>query len=148
MNLFLTIVLAVYAGELIWRERSLRVAETTDACAVPNWVPLAAKLVALFGVIVTFCLVGVLFCIGYQLFARLHASATAAVRKNRPLTRDAAVRATAALFVFLQTISENKFFGYLLVVAFLVIKIALPLIGYDHPLYNYGSGAAVAPCPT
>ena len=139
LNLFLTIVLAVYAGELIWRERSLRVAETTDACAVPNWVPLAAKLVALIGVIVIFCLVSVLFCIGYQLFKGYTNLQPLLYAKIATLAMLPFVL-SAALFVFLQTVSENKFFGYLLVVAFLVIKVALPLLGYDHPLYNYGSG--------
>jgi hypothetical protein len=139
LNLFLTIVLAVYAGELIWRERTLRVAETVDACAVPNWVPLAAKLVALIGVIAVFCIVCTLFCIGYQL---IHGYTHLQPLLYAKIVTLAALPfvLTAALFVFVQTISENKFFGYLLVVAFLVIKIGLPMLGYDHPLYNYGNG--------
>jgi hypothetical protein len=138
LSLFLTIVLAVYAGELVWRERSLRVAETTDACAAPNWVPLTAKLTALFGVIVTFCLCGALFCIGYQLvhgYAHLQLPLYAKIVALTALP----FFITAALFVFLQTLSENKFFGYLLVVIFLVARIGLPLMGYSHPLYNFGA---------
>ena len=140
INLFLTLVLAVYAGELIWRERTLRIAEVTDACAVPNWVPLAAKLVALFGVIAAFMFAGVLFCIGFQLFhgytnVQLGLYAKIASLAMLPFIL------TAALFVFLQTVSENKFFGYLLVVVVLVAQFALPMLGYNHPLYNYGKAS-------
>ncbi len=139
MGLFLTLVLAVYAGELIWRERTLRVAEVSDACAVPNWVPLAAKLVALVGVIAAFVIVGVVFCIGWQLahgytHLQLGLYAKIAVLTALPFVL------TAALLVFLQTVSENKFFGYLLVVAFLVAQFALPMLGWNHPLYNFGKG--------
>ncbi|MFT3790802.1 MAG: M1 family aminopeptidase [Rudaea sp.] len=136
-GLFLTLVLAVYAGELVWRERTLRVAEVTDACAAPNWVPLAAKLVALVGVIAAFMLAGVLFCIGWQLvhgYTNLQPGLYAKIALLAILP----FMLTAALFVFLQTVSDNKFFGYLLVVVVLVAQFALPLLGYDHPLYNYG----------
>lgn len=137
MGLFLTLVLAVYAGELIWRERTLRVAEVSDACAAPNWVPLAAKLVALVGMIAAFVIVCVVFCIGWQLahgytHLQLDLYAKIAVLAALPFVL------TAALFVFLQTISENKFFGYLFVVAFLVAQFALPMLGWNHPLYNFG----------
>ena len=142
LGLFLTLVLAVYAGELIWRERALRVAEVADACAVPNWVPLAAKFVSLLCVIAIFCFVGVLFCILYQLFhgytnIQPLLYAKIAVLAALPFAL------TAALFVFLQTISDSKFLGYLVVVVFLVAKTGLPLTGYNHPLYNFGSGTPV-----
>jgi ABC-type transport system involved in multi-copper enzyme maturation permease subunit len=139
VGLFLTLVLAIYAGELVWRERTLRVAEVADACAVPNWVPLAAKLVALVGVIAAFVIVGVVFCMAWQLghgytSLQLGLYAKIAVLATLPFLL------TAALLVFLQTVSENKFFGYLLVVIFLVAQVALPMLGWNHPLYSYGKG--------
>jgi hypothetical protein len=142
LGLFLTLVLAVYAGELVWRERGLRVAEVADACAVPNWVPLAAKFVTLLGVIAIFCFVGVLFCISYQLLHGYTAIQPALYAKIALLAAVPFVL-LAALFVFLQTISENKFLGYLLVVIIIVARIGLPIAGYNHPLYNYGSSIPV-----
>ena len=139
LGLFLTIVLAVYAGELVWRERTLGVAETVDACATPNWIALASKLVALLGVIAIFCLVSTLFCIAYQLFHG-YTHLQPLLYAKIVLLSTLPFVLTAVLFVFLQTLSENKFFGYLFVVVFLAIKIGLPMLGYNHPLYNYGSG--------
>ncbi len=142
LGLFLSLVLAVYAGELVWRERTLHVAEVADACAVPNWVPLAAKFVTLLGVIAIFCFVGVLFCIGYQL---LHGYTNIQPGLYAKIALLAAVPFVllAALFVFLQTISENKFLGYLLIVIVLVARAGLPIAGYNHPLYNYGTAIPV-----
>ncbi len=137
IGLFLTLVLAVYAGELVWRERTLRVAEVSDACAAPNWVSLAAKLVALIGASLVFVLAGIVFCIGYQL---LHGYTHLQVDLYAKIGLLAVLPfvLTAGLFVFLQTISENKFFGYLLVVVVLVTQIALPMLGWNHLLYNFG----------
>src|SRR3546814_15272937 len=50
MSLFLIIIITFYAGEMVWRERSMRLAEATDAYAAPDWVPRAAKMTALSGV--------------------------------------------------------------------------------------------------
>lgn len=50
-NLFLSIIIpfliALYAGELIWRERDARISDITDVTPVPEWVLMAGKLVAL-----------------------------------------------------------------------------------------------------
>jgi len=139
LGLFLTIVLAVYAGELVWRERSLRIAEVADACAAPNWVALAAKFVTLVTVIAVFCAAGVLFCIVYQL-AHGYTNIQPGLYAKIALLAALPFVLTAALFVFLQTISENKFFGYLLIVIFIAARAGLPIAGYNHPLYNYGTG--------
>ena len=63
----LYIIVTFYAGELVWRERSAGVAEVTDAFPTPDWVPLIAKLLALFAVIGVFLLVGAAIGIGWQL---------------------------------------------------------------------------------
>ena len=64
----LYLIVAYYAGEVVWRERDARVAEPSDASPVPNWLPLFAKMGALFAVVLVFLAAGVLACIGYQLW--------------------------------------------------------------------------------
>src|SRR3546814_12303653 len=56
-----------YAGEVGWRGRSMRGAEATDAYAAPYWVPLAAKMTALSGVVAVVLVACALFTIGYPL---------------------------------------------------------------------------------
>ncbi len=63
----LWIVVGLYAGELVWRERGARVSEVLDAFPTPDWIPLISKLVALAAVVIVFLAVGALYCMGYQL---------------------------------------------------------------------------------
>ena len=44
-----------------------------------------------------------------------------------------------ALALFFQVIANNKFLGYLLIVLFLVSRIALKQLDFDHHLYDFGS---------
>ncbi len=68
------VLIAVYAGELVWRERDVRVASMADTTPVATWVPLAGKFLALLGMLVvlqaTFLVSGVLLQIvrGYYVF--------------------------------------------------------------------------------
>ncbi len=61
------IIVLFFAGELVWKERSARINEVTDAMPVPNWVPLLAKFTALLAVIICFQAAGALAAMGVQL---------------------------------------------------------------------------------
>jgi len=142
MNLFLVIVLTFYAGELVWRERGMGIADVADAYPTPDWIPLAAKTTALAGIVLVFLAVGTLFATGYQLahgYTRL-----------QPLLylQGLALNAipfllTAALAVFLQVLSGNKFIGYLLMIVYLVGRAGLAMLDFDHALYNFGKASPI-----
>lgn len=134
----LYIIITFYAGELVWRERSQRSAEVTDAFPLPDWIPLIAKLGALLAVIVVFLLVGAVVGIGWQLghgythiepglyLARLALDAIPFVL-------------LAALALFLQVLANNKFLGYLLTILWFVCQIGFGLLHWEQNLYNYGN---------
>lgn len=140
-NFLLIIVVAFYAGELVWRERSHRISDVTDAFPLPDWIPLLSKLTALAAVIVAFLAAGAIECVVYQLW-----------RGDTPIEPGlylSYIALTAlgfllfgALALFLQAIANNKFIGYLLVVVYFVVRIALGQLHYDHHLYNYGTAPA------
>ncbi|WP_372014532.1 ABC transporter permease/M1 family aminopeptidase [Pseudoxanthomonas sp. 10H] len=138
MGLFLIIIVTFYAGELVWRERSLRVAEATDAYALPDWIPLASKMTALTGLVVAFLLAGMLFTAGWQLGHGYTAFEPLLYLKGLAL---AAIpfALMAALAVFLQAVSGNKFIGYLLMIVYLVARAAMGMLDLDHLLYRYNS---------
>jgi len=138
----LYIIITFYAGELVWRERSASVAEVTDAFPTPDWVPLTAKLLALFAVILVFLLVGSVTGLGWQLghgYTHVEPGLYLAM-----LPLDAIpFLLLAVLAVFLQVLSNNKFLGYLLTIAWLVISIiGFDLLHWEHHLYNYGTAPA------
>ena len=134
----LYIIITFYAGELVWRERSQRSAEVTDAFPLPDWIPLTAKLGALLAVIVAFLLVGSLVGIGWQLahgYTHLELGLYL-----ETLALDATPFALlAALALFLQVLSNNKFLGYLFTIVWFVCQIGFGLLHWEQNLYDYGS---------
>lgn len=138
----LYIIVMFYAGELVWRERSQRTAEVSDAFPLPDGVPLAAKLGALLAVIVVFLACGMAAGIGWQLghgYTHLEPGLYLG-----SLALDAVPLALlAALALFLQVLSNNKFLGYLLTIVWLLCQIGFPLLHWDHNLYNYANAPDV-----
>uniref|UniRef100_UPI002FDE2795 M1 family metallopeptidase n=1 Tax=Phenylobacterium sp. TaxID=1871053 RepID=UPI002FDE2795 len=47
------------------------------------------------------------------------------------------------LAIFLQALAPNKFVGWALMVAYLVLQLSLGTAGFEHNLYNYASGTGV-----
>ncbi|MDY6948887.1 MAG: M1 family aminopeptidase, partial [Pseudomonadota bacterium] len=133
----LIIIVAFYAGDVLWRERDAKLAEVTDSLPLPNWVPLLAKLGAIAAVVIAFIVFGVLAAMGFQLWH--------GYTNLEPLLYLQAAFIDAwpfvlmgALALFLQVVSNQKFVGYLLLILVLLAQIVLSQIGYEHNLYIYG----------
>jgi ABC-2 type transport system permease protein len=137
-NFLLLIIVAFYAGELVWRERNARVSEVSDAFPLPDWVPLTAKLTALAAVIVIFLAAGSVECAVYQLIRGYHRIEPGLYAANIALTA-LKFLLLGALALFLQVIANNKFRGYLLIVLFLISRIVLKQLNFEHHLYDFGS---------
>lgn len=139
----LYIIVTFYAGELVWRERSQRSAEVSDAFPVPDWVPLTAKLGALLAVIATFLLTGAVVGILWQLghgYTQLEPGLYLATLALNALP----FVLLAALALFLQVLANNKFLGYLLTIVWLVLStIGFSLLHWEQYLYNYGNAPDV-----
>jgi ABC-type transport system involved in multi-copper enzyme maturation permease subunit len=137
-NFLLFIVVAFYAGELVWRERAARISDVTDAFPLADWIPLAGKLTALAAVIVIFLSAGSVECALYQLIRGHHRIEPGLYAANIALTA-LKFLLLAALALFLQVIANNKFRGYLLIVLFLISRIVLKQLNFEHHLYDFGS---------
>ncbi|HET6632571.1 MAG TPA: M1 family aminopeptidase [Rhodanobacteraceae bacterium] len=136
------IILIFYAGELIWRERSLRTSEVSDAMPSPNWVALASKLTALVAVIFTFLAIGAVWCMGWQLaHGYTHLEPLLYVKG---LALDAIpLVLVAVMAVFLQVLANNKFLGYLLIILVLAGNLTLALMHHESNMYSYAGAPGV-----
>ncbi|MGK5020965.1 ABC transporter permease/M1 family aminopeptidase [Janthinobacterium sp. LB2P10] len=141
-SFLLIIIVTFYAGELIFKERQVKIADVSDAMPVPSWVPLLAKCTALVGVIAGYLLAGVITAIGFQL-----------VKGGAPVELGLYLQGTllAALFfvlmglcaLSLQVLSNNKFIGYLLVILLMVAQAVLSMLHLEHNLYAFGGMPAI-----
>jgi len=138
----LNIIVAFYAGDVLWRERDARLAAVTDSLPVPNWVPLLSKLGALAAVVISFIVFGVLAAIGYQL-SHGYTNIEPWVYLQAALIDSWPFVLMGALALFLQIISNQKFIGYLLLILVLLAQIVLSQIGYEHNLYLYAGSPAM-----
>ncbi len=132
----LMIVVTFYGGELIFKERQVKIADVTDAMPMPNWVPLAAKVSALTGVVGGFMLAGVVAAVLIQL--RKGGAAIEPMLYLQGALMGALPYVLFGIFgVFMQVLSNNKFFGYSLVLALYIIQIAMAALGLRHNLYLF-----------
>ncbi|MFZ2753366.1 MAG: M1 family aminopeptidase [Lysobacteraceae bacterium] len=134
----LIIIVLFYAGELVAKERSVKIHEVTDAMPVPNWVPLAAKFGALVAVIVCFQLLGGIVAILIQL-GKGHTQLELAVYAQTLMLNSLVFVLMGGLALCLQVFTNNKYAGYALLVLVLIGQIVLGTLDYTHNLYNYAS---------
>ncbi len=133
----LVIIGTFYAGELIWKERSLKLNEVYDALPISTWVPFAAKMTALVLVTFAFLIVGALTTMGYQIWNGYYTFEPLVYGKGLGIM-GLPFALTCVLAVFLQVLSPNKFIGYLLVILYLISRVVMGMLDLDHSLYRFG----------
>lgn len=138
----LVIVVLFYAGELAGRARTARINEVSDAVPTPDWMPVLAKLGALFLVIVLFQAVGAVAGMVFQLAkgAPVEPLTWLKIMLNGSIF----FGLMAMLALALQGITHNKFAGYALVIVVMIAQGVLGALDFTHNLYTIG-GAANAP---
>ena len=137
------IIAIYYGGEVVWRDRERRMHEIIDATSLPNWAYIVPKALAVSGVLFATLLISAVAAMLVQL-----ARGVTALEPLQylnwyllPMTVDMVL--IAVLSVFVQALSPNKFVGWGIMVIYLVATITLNNIGFEHPLYNYGSTGGV-----
>jgi hypothetical protein len=142
-SLFLFAVLIYFSGELVWRERDARVALITDALPVPTALPFVSKLLALFMVeaglmaVVMATGIGVQLAHGYTRFEfGLYVTELFGVRLVR-------LCLVCVLAMTVQSLVDNKYVGYAVMVGYYVAVAFLPRFGFEHHLYQYGTAPRV-----
>jgi hypothetical protein len=139
--LFIVVIVAFYAGELVWNERERRAAGIHDALPVPTWVPFLARLFALVAVVLGLqaacmsCGMAIQAANGYFRFEPGLYLRSLFVHQ---LLGELLPIVFLALLV--QTLVNHKYVGHLVVILFFVGQLFLYfLLGVKHNLLMYGS---------
>jgi hypothetical protein len=136
-NLFLYIVVALYAGELIWRERDVRFDQIHDALPIKDWTDWLSKFSAL--AVVQAILLAIVMVVGvvmqavdgFYRFELLHYIAELYAIWLPQLLM------VVLLALFVHTLVSNKFVGHAIVVGFLVLIPVLYRYGIENRLVLY-----------
>lgn len=138
-TLFMLVIIAFYAGELVWREREHRLDQITDSLPAPTWLPMLAKLFALMLVplllqlVVMFGGIGIQAAKGYFRFQPglyLHDLLGIQLLDYWML---------CALALTIHSIVNHKYAGHFLMVVYYVAVLFSSQFGLEHNLYKFGS---------
>jgi hypothetical protein len=141
--LFMIALIVFYAGQLVWRERDLKVQPLHDTMPVPGSLMLASKFVALVGMVVVLQIVVMAVGIGTQIvkgYTQFEFGLYVSELFGVELVRNALF---CALALTTHTIVNHKYVGHLLLILFVVSLPVLPQLGIEHPLYIFGSGVGM-----
>lgn len=137
-SVVLLLVVVLYSGDLIWKERSLELDEIIDSMPVPGRVYLGAKLTALMLVVAVFLFAGVLTLIGFQLTHGYHDLELGLYARGAALAAIYPIL-MMVLASFCHVAAPNKLAGYGLVILHIIAWDFLEELGFEHHLYRFGS---------
>ncbi|MCQ8185285.1 ABC transporter permease/M1 family aminopeptidase [Parvularcula maris] len=138
---FVPIIVAVYyTSELIWRERGFKFNEIVDATPTPSWVFVGAK----FAAVAMVLLLMTVFASGTAIAVQL-AKGFTFIELGQYAVRGffyslVSFTFLAAFALFVQVAANNKWVGIGIFLAYFVGSIVMDQVGFDHWLYNFGSG--------
>ncbi len=143
-DLFLFVVLLVYAGLLVWRERAARMNEIQDTLPMPDWIPLTAKLTGLVVIALVALGVAMTTTIVYQLARGYTFLEIPLYLRGLFVLSLAEWLLIAALAISVQTLTNNKIAGFVIMIGYFILLEVLPSIDFTNNLAIY---ATTPPAP-
>ncbi|MFO1305007.1 MAG: hypothetical protein U1F54_14830 [Burkholderiales bacterium] len=137
LSLFVLIVTAIYAGELVWRERDTRIEDIADSMPAPTWLGFLAKFLALAGLqvvlmlVVLVCSLGVQLAKGYTNFELGH------YLFDLFVVQLPGFLLIAVLALTVHTLVNNKYLGHFVVLLVFLATTRMADFGLEDRLYRY-----------
>jgi len=135
-SLSLLVVLIFYSGELMVREKNVKVNEIMDSMPYPNWIMITAKLTGLTMVVMSMLMVAMIAAIGVQLYSGYYEINVPQYLLGLLFFFQFPFYLMIVLSVFFYVISRSKYIAMFLMILYFVITLALPSLGFEHYLYR------------
>ena len=141
--LFFLILITFYAGELCWRERTVKLDQIADALPVPTYRVALAKFMALLLVLALLTLGLVLAGMGVQAAKGYFHFELGLYFSYLFGTVYPILVCLTALAFMIHSVVNQKFLGHTLVLVSFIATQALPSMGLDHKLYLFAATPSV-----
>jgi hypothetical protein len=135
---FFIIIMVFYSGELIWKERDVKVSLICDALPSSNLINLSAKFISLLLTYTVLMLSLILSGVIFQTLNGYYQYELSVYFYGFFVDLLPFLLLYTFISFFIHVIVNQKYIGYLVVFVFLIGTVALPAFGYDHALYNFG----------
>jgi len=138
-SLFVFLILTFYSGELVWRERNLKMSDMFDALPVPTWAMWASKGVALGSLVFVLHVVAMLTGMGIQAYRGYTHFEIPLYLEGLFLQSMPFFLFLAALSLFVQVLANSKFGGWLLSTVIFLSGQVMPVMHLERNLYRFAS---------
>ncbi|MGB9510059.1 MAG: M1 family aminopeptidase, partial [Candidatus Acidiferrum sp.] len=138
-TLFFYIVAALYAAELVWRERDVHFDGIHDALPMRESIDWLSKLLAIAFVELVLLTVTMICGIAMQTFAGYYHYEILQYCKELYLVVFPQIMTFALLALFVQTLVPNKFLGHTIAIGIFVLVPIIFGFGWENTLYLFGN---------
>lgn len=136
---FALLIAAFYAGDIVWRERTLRLHEVSDAMPVPTWLQWTAKLTSLLLVMLSTVVLAVLAALAVQAIGGYYNFEFALYAKSIFGVLGTRLALIAGLAFLMQIFINHKLAGLIGISAYFVLNLLLPALGLERLFYRFAS---------
>ncbi|MFH1004660.1 MAG: ABC transporter permease [Bacteroidota bacterium] len=141
--LFMFIIIIFYSGELVWKERSLKINQIIDAMPISNGLQFFSKLFALIFVQVVLLFVVMFSGIIIQSFKGYYNFEIGLYFKELFGVNLIDWILMCVLAMFVQVLTNHKFLGYFIMIVYCIFTIFQEKLGLEHKLYQYSSDIGI-----
>lgn len=138
--IFFFIVVIMYSGELIWKERDVKMHLIQDATPVPTALPMIAKFFAIFVSLSLVTLLLVLFGVLGQLAGGFYDIELGVYFKTLWGETIPKFMLWTLLAFFVQVMVNNKIAGHAVMIIFFIGLAVAGNLGLEHPMLRFNSG--------
>ena len=140
-DIFFFVITILYAGELIWKERDVKINLIYDALPYPNYVSLVGKflsMIYMFALLLTaLALVGIVA----QTLKGFTEYELGVYAKSLFIDDLSNWVLFAFLGFFIHTMVNHKFLGHALMVVFFISTLVITQLGFEHNMFRFASGS-------
>jgi ABC-2 type transport system permease protein len=137
--IFAIIIIAVYTGEIIWKDIDVKLAPIVDSSPMPDWLVVISKFTAMVMVELFILFLIMLTGIGVQIYSHFyHFQLLVYIKVLMFQTFPFLVVFTFFIFL-IHTLTNNKFVGHTLVIVMFLFSLFFDKLGLEHVLFHYGS---------
>lgn len=140
-TLFFVILIVFYTGELVWKERQVRLNLIFDAAPMPDFVPLLSKFLGLTFASLILLFLLILTGLAIQLINGYLVIDWGVYFRTMYTEVLALILLYSLLGFFVQTVMNQKFLGFAAMILFFVLDTALDLWGWEHNLFHFASSS-------
>ncbi|MFT4787033.1 MAG: ABC-2 type transport system permease protein [Cyclobacteriaceae bacterium] len=136
-NIFFIIIVVFYTGEIVWKERDVKINLIYDALPYPNYVVLAGKFLGMLLMSVTLLLVLMLCGVMLQLIKGYPVIEWNVYFAGLFTDTITVMILYILLGIFIQAVLNHKFLGFGLMFLFYISFIVMNQLGVEHNMFYY-----------